>query len=216
MADEIPRFIKGIIPTEGEYPPQSLIPVSLVLDPETGEIRMARAPLINGEGAQVTITYPHWKIHAQQMYKSDINTVDLQNNPLHVSFRTPNTSARIHVVWLLTSAGAADFSFTSAPTGGVAGGNVLQAYNRDINSANVTAVIATHNGLAGRVTQAATVPTGGIERHHELIGSGKEKIGGESRDINEWILGQNQINSFRMTSGAANIRAQLTLNFYED
>lgn len=166
-----------------------------------------------------TITYPHHEIHAGNSFKVDINTNDLDDegdeDALHISFTTPNTTKWMHLVVEATATGAADLSITEAPTGGVGGGDDLTIFNRDRNSSTVSGAISTGSSTANKMTQDASAPTGGTEIHHWKFGTGKNKIGGSVRSIEEFILKQNTKYSFRLSSSTDAIIAQLTLHWYE-
>lgn len=170
-------------------------------------------------GALVAIEYEHYQIHSGNAFKSDINTDDLDdegnNNALHISFATPDTTRWTHLVVYGWASGAADLSIVEAPAGGVVGGGNLGIYNRNRNSSTSSTLISTDDTTANQLTQDATAPAGGTEIHHWKLGSGKNKIGGENRGNEEFILKQNTTYSIRMTSGVAAIRAQLTLEWYE-
>lgn len=169
--------------------------------------------------AIVTIEYEHYQIHAGSSFKSDINTDDLKNegnnDALHISFTTPDTVRWAHIVIYGWASGAADLSIVEAPTGGVVGGNNLAIFNRNRNSSTISALISTDDTTANQVTQDATAPTGGTEIHHWKLGAGKNKIGGDNRGNEEFILNQNTTYSLRLASTVAAIRAQLTIEWYE-
>lgn len=170
-------------------------------------------------GAITTIEYEHHEIHEGCAFKSDINTEDLKNeganNALHISFTTSNMARWTHLVVYGWASGAADLSIVEAPTGGVAGGSNLAVFNRDRNSSTASTMISTDDTAANQLTQDATAPTGGTEIHHWKLGAGKNKIGGDNRGNEEFILRQNTKYSLRMTSAVAVTRAQLTLEWYE-
>ena len=166
-----------------------------------------------------TISYPHSTIHDGDSFKADINSDDIDsegtNNALHITFTTSNTTKWIHIIITATATGSADVSFTEAPTGGVIGGSNLSIYNRNRNSLTTSSIISTDNTTINEATQDATAPTGGTEIHHWKIGSGKNKIGGGVREIEEFILKQDTTYSIRLTANANDVRGQLGINWYE-
>jgi hypothetical protein len=169
--------------------------------------------------ALAMIDYEHHEIHAGDSFKADINTNDLDDegdeDALHISFTTANTTKWMHLVVEAVATGAADLSITEAPTGGVGGGDDLTIFNKDRNSSTISGAISTGSSTVNKMTQDASAPTGGTEIHHWKFGTGKNKVGGSARSIEEFILKQNTKYSFRMTSGTADIVAQLTLHWYE-
>ena len=170
-------------------------------------------------GAITMIEYEHHEIHAGDSFKADINTDDIQtegvNNALHISFTTPNTTEWAHLVIYGWAGGGAELSIVEAPGGGVAGGANLAIFNRNRNSSETSTLISTDDTATNEMTQDATVPIGGTEIHHWKLGAGKNKIGGDTRGNEEFILQQNTTYSIRMTSTNANIPGQLTLEWYE-
>ncbi len=161
------------------------------------------------------ISDAHHEIHEGVSYKADLNTTDLDSNPLVITFTTPDTTKWAHLLILASASGQAQMEIQENPDT-VANGTALPIYNRNRNSTNTSAVISTHNSTVGQATQGATVTLGsGIILHHEVFGSGKDKISGESRDTNEFILKQNTTYVITMTSITNSIVAQLTCNWYE-
>jgi hypothetical protein len=181
----------------------------------SGQARLDGATEVLG-----VIEYPHFEIHEGGAFKADVNTNDLDsegtNNALHISFSTPDTTKWAHLVILASATGSADLSLVEAPTGGVSGGSALTVYNRNRNSVNASVLLDTHTpGTADQLTQDATAPTGGSEIHHWKMGTGKNRIGGENRDVEEFVLKQDTKYSLRMTTAENDIRAQLTISWYE-
>lgn len=182
-------------------------------------VTLASEHLDSNTNSIETITYPHHEIHAGNSFKADINTNDLDDegdeDALHISFTTPNTTKWMHLIVEATATGAADLSITEAPTGGVAGGDDLTIFNKNRNSSTISGAISTGSSTANKMTQDASAPTGGTVVHHWKFGTGKNKIGGSVRSIEEFILKQNTKYSFRLSSATDAIIAQLTLHWYE-
>lgn len=172
-------------------------------------------PLDRNTGSLKIIPLEHEKIHEGESFKADVNVVDLDSNPLNISFWTPVGGPRSHLTAIASSTGEAMMSITEAPSGGVAGGRALEAINRDRNSTNESTLSGTHGGIDSGVTEGASAPTGGKQIHHFLFGTGQNKIGGEARDLNEFILKQNTEYAVTMSGTVNNVRGQLTLNWYE-
>lgn len=163
----------------------------------------------------VVTSQAHHQIHAGLSFKADLNTDDLDSNPLAITFKTPNTEKWFHLFILANSSGEAQMEIMEPQT--VANdGTLLSIINRNRNSSNESSAISTNDDTPNKVTQGATVTLGtGVLLHHERFGSGKNKISGESRDVQEFILKQNTVYAITMTSGTNSIIAQLTLNWYE-
>ncbi len=181
--------------------------------------QVSRGTIDAATGTFATITFPHHEIHDGLMFKADLNTTDLDdegnNDALHISFITPDTAERGHLVYNLYASGEASFEIVEAPTGGVAGGSGAVILNKDRNSAHPSAMKNTNAGTVAQFTEDATAPTGGTIMHHEELGSGKNKQAGDAREDLEFILKQNTKYSFRMISTVDNVTAQMTLNWYE-
>lgn len=183
-------------------------------------VEVSRGVIDGPTGTRVSITYPHHEIHEGNMFKIDQNTIDLDdagnNDALHVSFTTPDTTKEPHLIYLLYASGAATFEIVEAPTGGVAGGTGVAILNRNRNSDEESTLKNTNDGTLAQYTEDATAPVGGTVLHHEELGSGKNRQAGESRDLNEFVLKRNTTYSFRLTSLVGDVTAQMTLNWYEN
>ena len=79
--------------------------------------------------SHVDVTQAHHEIHDGHAFKCDINTEDLKNegdnNALHISFTTSNTTKWNHLFVTGWGSGAIEVSLNEAPSGGVAGGSTL-------------------------------------------------------------------------------------------
>ncbi len=168
-------------------------------------------------GALTTITYPHHEIHEGDMFKTDLNDADLDEDAVKIiAFKTPDTTKRCHVIILAVSTGEAVFEFLEAPTLTSDTGSSLNVYNRDRSSIKTSQVWDnTATPVQGQATEDPTITDDGTVLHHELMGEGKNKTSGYSRDLSEYILAQDTWYAYRITSEKDNNVVQLTLNWYE-
>ena len=169
-------------------------------------------------GALATISTSHYEIHEGDMFKVDVNDDDLDtNDTLSIYLKTPNTTARIHMFYSAYSSGATTFELLEGPTVTAGTGSQLAVYNRDRNNANVSTVLDnTATPVANKTSLNVTTTADGTQLHHEMLGSGKNKLSGDTRDANEWILKQNTGYVFRITGDSNDNRVNLILNFYEE
>lgn len=169
----------------------------------------SRVPVLDASShQQVVIQSEHHEIHNGGAYKMSARSTNISTTPAHISFTTPNTSSRLHLVPDVYAVDAAVFTITEGPTGGVTGGSAATPINRRRDSLQTSAII---NPLSG-----ASAPTGGTVIEVDDLGSSSFLPGGvpgNTREAAEWVLKPNTPYSFRLTgaSGVGNI----TLRWYE-
>jgi hypothetical protein len=169
-------------------------------------------------GALAVIQTEHYEVHQGHMFKVDTSDDDLDNTEtLSVYLKTPDTTARIHMFYSVYSSGAATFELLEGPTVTSGTGSQLTIYNRERNSATASTVWDnTGTPVVNKASLNVTTTADGTQLHHEMLGSGKNKLAGDTRDANEWILKQNTKYVFRVTGDANDNRVNLILNFYEE
>jgi len=174
---------------------------------------------IEGGGSRVPVIDPsthyaivldseHHEVHDGEAYKLGARSSDISATPVHLSFTTPDSAVRVHLVADAYAVDAAMLTITEAPTGGVTGGTAATPINRRRDSANVS-------GVTGALSGAAA-PTGGTAFPVEDFGAVTPEPGGipgSPRDAREWVLKPDTLYSFRLT-GASGI-GNLTLRWYE-
>jgi len=161
------------------------------------------------------IEYEHTEVHGGSSYTAHLSTSDLDDNPLRISFTTPNTTKWAHMLFYVSTTGEATFELQEAPTGGVSGGSNLTPYNHNRNSANASTLISTDDTNPGELTQGATVGTGATVLLQYEFGGGRNKVGAERRGDSEFVLLQNTKYQVNLTSGTNDIRAVLEIDWYE-
>jgi hypothetical protein len=165
-----------------------------------------------------TIDYAHHEIHAGSSYEIETNDLDLDTDEaLIVAFKTPNVSNKwMHCVAFYGVTGEAIGEILEAPTITVDTGSDLVAFNKNRNSINISDIstIETVPEL-GKATKNPTITADGTIISNVTIGEGRNRQSGESRDVLEWILKENTIYAFRITSKADNNIVQLSLVWYE-
>jgi hypothetical protein len=174
---------------------------SAVLDGPTNAVRV--------------IDYEHHEVHEGFFYTASLTTSDLDDNPLNISFTTPNTTQWAHMIVGASTSAAARLELREAPAGGAAGGTALAPLNRDRNSSNTSSLISTHGANANELTQGASAGTGGTVLGTVNIADGKNNLGGRTRASQEFILRANTTYAVRLT-GAVNLTiATLEIDWYE-
>jgi len=168
-----------------------------------------RRPLIDSSTHyEVVLEGEHHKIHDGDAYKLMARSTDISTTPVHLSFTTPDSAARMHMVVQAYAVDEATLIITEAPTGGVTGGSTATPINRRRDSSNAS-------GATGALS-GATAPTGGTVLQAEDIGGPKPGLGGTpgaSREATEWVLKPDTLYSFRL-AGASGV-GNITLRWYE-
>lgn len=170
-----------------------------------------RVPAMDSSShSQLVLDSPHHHVHDALAYKLKAKSSDLSTTPVHLSFTTPNTTTRFHMLAEAAAGGAANFSIVEGPSGGVTGGSAATPLNRRRDSSNVS---SGSNFLTG-----ATAPTGGTTLEDEDFGiTGgffTASQAGAARDEEEWVLKPNTTYSFRLTAATA-IEGSIKLSWYE-
>lgn len=156
-----------------------------------------------------TISYAHHEIHGGSSYHINISDVNISSNPLRIKIEIPAQSKRIHIVAFGTSSGESTFTITENPTGGATGGSSITPINRRRDSSNTSVTIC---------TEGVSAPTGGTVLTEEKHGFDKDKISGETRGTNEWVLGEGVSATtyvFELESGTSDVVGNLALEWYE-
>lgn len=167
-----------------------------------------------------TIEYEHHEIHAGDSYHvfyADTGVDD--DERLVLSFKTPNTSTWIHMVFDVESKGEAEFKLYEDMTITDNTGISIPVYNRNRNSGNTSGVLDTGQNpdLANHVTLNAEMGSGsayGTVLEHVAFGDAK-KAGGEERGISEWILKPDTIYALSFVARAATNIMHLHIEWYE-
>lgn len=170
------------------------------------EDKRQRAILLSPSAhALVNLDFPKYGIAVGQTFRGDLSTTDLENNPLHMSFKTPAAYPVLFFTMLVHCYGAGTLIFTEAPTGGMTGGTTLTPLNRNRNSSTTS--------QSTDVKSGATAPTGGVELINTPIGAGGATpltgVFGQNIDEQLWVLKMNTYYSLRLTGTGTNVRATL-------
>ena len=169
-------------------------------------------------GAVETIDYGHHEIHEGESYTLSLNDPSLGiDETLIAAFKTPNTPNKwVHLIALVNTSGAAKFDTLEAPTITVDTGSDLTVFNRERNSTNISGVKTIETiPEVGEVTQDPTITDDGTILRTDSLGVGNNKTPGETRDVSEWILKEDTIYAFRLTSLATGNIVQMNLIWYE-
>lgn len=163
------------------------------------------APIDNSSKAVKIITHGHHEIHEGNNYSvCDAVTLANINDTRDILIVTPNSSVEAHLVFEVRASKETNVVLYEGTTTS-ADGTGLTEVNRNRNSAKTATVVVTHT---------PTVDTTGNQLCIRHFGSG-QKSGGESRDVNEWILKTNTKYLLRTTTEAAANDISTDLNWYE-
>ena len=139
-------------------------------------------------------------------YDSDTDT----DGTVIVHCITPDTAARIHVIFSVEVSSHALFEIYENPTTSN-NGTALTAYNSDRNSANTTTSLWFHT---------PTVSNAGTLLLTRVLGSsGANPTGARGSALSrgdEFILKQNEQYLFRVTALVDNVKCALDMQFYEE
>ena len=155
--------------------------------------------------AGLWIDFPHHQIHEGDSYVASYapDTVKGDGAGINITLKTPDNTKWLHMQAKASAALGAFFTITRGPT--FTGGTAQAGFNRNQNSTNPTG--------ASDVKFDCT-PSGGTVVHTELMGSGK-KGGSGSRGTEEFMLKQNTVYVFTVTSDVASNKLGLDLSWYE-
>ena len=153
-----------------------------------------------------SLTYAHHEVHGGSAYRIGLTDADINANPLRVKIVTPNTTKRLHIIFIASSSGESTLTLTEAPTGGATGGSGITPVQRRRDSGNTSDATC---------TEGVTAPTGGTVLLLEQHGFDKEKQAGENRDTAEWILDQNETYVIELESGTGGTVGNLVCSWYE-
>jgi hypothetical protein len=131
-----------------------------------------------------TVDYAHHEIHAGSFYTAGTALDLAAGGTVQLKITTPNTTKWAHFVGLVNVESESTVSWYENPTSPGAGATITPI-NHNRNSAN-TATCAVAGTAAG--TFSGTIGTTLVQYN---MGSGKG-VGGETREVNEWVLKQNE------------------------
>lgn len=166
-----------------------------------------------------TIDYAHHEIHGGSSFfvcysVADLGGMTTPNDMIQLSFATPNTTKELHMMFLAKSGGAALFTVTEAPTGGLSTPTgTLSAINCNRNSATTSVILDASGGTAGLVSYDATAATGGTVLWTEYVGQGNSTPGSAGGRF-EVVLKQNTVYAVSLYD-TTNITGTLFLDWYE-
>lgn len=141
-----------------------------------------------------------------------------------IAFKTTNTAKWVHIIMTASASSSAHVHIVEAPAIVDNTGALLTVFNRDRNSSTNSTVIDTSQNpdVIGQamffteVTQGNV--TGGTQISHTHLqgGAGPKALGGDSRGTEEWILKQNTLYAFVISSMDMNDNVhQIQLDWYE-
>jgi len=160
-----------------------------------------------------TVDYPHHEIHNGSHYFVTSYQDLAINNVLQFTFQTPNTTAWVNWVWVLSAESETLWQVYEGGTinNPLANAVVIRNNNRNsINTSDVTARYELHANLAAANTDV-TVAAGNIIESG-IIGSGRD-AGSTGRD-SEIVMKQNQLYVMRATATAAGY-VNFNMQWYE-
>jgi len=167
--------------------------------------------------ATTVISYEHHEVHSGSMYSVQVLNPDLDNgDTLNIAFTTPNTTKWFHMLILVDNSSESRLELHEAPTVTNGSGDTLVVYNHNRNSVKTSTMLSIDaSAISARASGNVATTVAGTILYSEQIGSGRNKIAGESRAINEWILDQNATYCVMLIGLADNGSANVLLNWYE-
>lgn len=129
------------------------------------------------------IDYAHHEIHAGSFFTAGTVTDLASGGTIQIMITTPDTTKWLHVVGLVEVESESLVKWYENPTTPGAGA-ALPARNHNRNSSNTASGV-----VAGTVGVFSGTP--GDLLFQYAMGSGKG-VGGEVREVNEWVLKQNE------------------------
>ena len=172
-------------------------------DGEVDEVRMDATTHV-----LTTITYAHHELHAGSYYHAMVSTDNLgaeTSDTISLLFTTANVAKLAHLVVTAYGSGAYRYSLIEGGTGGGTGGSAVTIFNRRRDAGAGTVITA--------VTKDDIPVTGGTTLVQKYIGAGN-KVGGDARDQEEWILAPNTQYYIEVYDTSA-IVAHLEVEYYE-
>jgi len=134
-------------------------------------------------------------------YMLGITTTTLSTNPLTISFTTPASGPKMHLIFHAESKDSGSLSFKESIT--ATGGTTIVANNRERNSTNTSA--------ATNFTKGATISGGTVLL---ALDWGQRIVGDEKSKTVRWVLKTNTNYSFELTGGSPS-PGNLILDWYE-
>lgn len=145
-------------------------------------------------GAAVSINFDEAKVHDGEAFHAFHSAVDpVINDKVNIAFKTPNTTTKIHLLPLPSSAGATKLQIIRGASITVDTGSALTVFNQNENSLNATTIIdvSVSPSVPGRAAKDVT-HSGGTIIFEEYFGSDKD-AGGQGRGTREMVLKTNTI-----------------------
>jgi len=153
-------------------------------------------------GAPITIDHSHHEVHEGDHYNlsysvASVGGLGSPDDMMTLSFLTPNTKKRLHMVIAAICSSGARFRFIEGKTGGGASPTgVFPAHNSKRESDETSLISDVAGANVGNVSYDATLFTGGESLVDEYIGAdglGTSFVGGSARSEQEWILAPNAL-----------------------
>lgn len=172
----------------------------------------------NDSGATVGIEFEHYKVHIGRSFRLDANDSDFDTNDvLSFAFITPAESiSEIHLSASAYATGLAIFQISEGCTVTLDSGAAVTPIQRDRGSTNLSGLLDLQTvPITNSVTITPTITNDGTILRYDISGAGKEKLAAESRDLEEIVLAENTVYCIKLTSGALNLHAHLSISWYE-
>lgn len=153
------------------------------------------------KGTQQSIDYALHEIHAGRAFFYTVSSLTLTaDTEINITFTTPNTAARLHIIFAYSCTQPATFTILEGPTVEADSGTETAPYNHDRNSATTSGILDLETApVANRLSYNATIDAPGTVLFTDLCGTDKQenvKIALGQRD--ELILKQNTTYAFRL------------------
>lgn len=169
--------------------------------------------------AVITLDPGHHRVHIGKSFLYTYMDSDFDNgDTIIVAFVTPNSTDQLHFVGSVGNSSAAAVYFCEAPTIAATKGTNVNTYNRNRASTNASLVLSSKDSTATKLTliTAGDQSNNGTVLETYVIGSGKNKIAGATRDFNEWVLNEYVLYSLMVIGLANDGVLDLRIGYYEN
>lgn len=166
-------------------------------------------PIDTISGGLIVADLDHHEIHEAKSflhYHTDSTPTNTGERTL-IAFKTPDTAARVHMLYIGTASAAAHFHVIEGVSEGAAGGTEVTPINRDRNSANVSVLKSARVGTVNRLATYVAADAGNITAGTEIVteaigatGQGQQTTGGETQVFGVFILKQNTAYAYAIES----------------
>ncbi len=166
-------------------------------------------------GAIIIISNGHHETHDGNSFFVAAYDLDLDNGQeLSIALKTPPSPIQTHMFIDASNSSESIFQILEGPTITAASGTQQPAMNKN-RILKSTSGVKDIDGIADMITVNPAITSDGVTSPGVLIGAGREKGVSSTREELEVILDYDTLYAFRITAGADNGSANISLSWYE-